>query len=392
MNCQHVADDELVERYLNGQLEPALQDDFEVHILECPHCLARAETLSAARAGLAQRAHEIRLLPARAGRRLRLAWLGIAAVLIVACALGFYELRSTAHQSQAQTGGQPQAPQPGPAKPAISQEASVASHVSSGAQSPAQKQPVIVTASKNPEIVTPSGGTGTNPEQAQSALPSPATNSRAAAGKQNNSTEGAGVSATDFAAKQRTLPTQMSEEQAVELYSLATVQPPPYVFAGLAANPKLPDAGAKSSGLSQGFTATSAGRALFQSAMVAYVEKSYADAADSLQSVVEGEPKAADANFYLGICRLMQGRPNESIAPLKMVLAAPAGTLTQSAHFYLAKAYLQINNLALAEEEMQAAAAMPGRLTAEARSLAARIQALRKSTGPKESPSPQKLN
>jgi len=390
MNCQRVADDELVERYLNGQLEPALQDDFEVHILECPHCLARAETLSAARASLAQRAHEIRLLPARAGRRIRLAWLGIAAGLIAAFALGFYELRSTAHQSPAQTGGQIYAPQPGPAKPVISQEASVAPHVPPPPTG--QKQPVIATTSKKPEIVTPSVGTGTNPEQAQIALPSPATNSQVAAGKQNNSTARVGISATDFAAKQRTSPTQMSEEQAVELYSLATVQPPPYVFAGLAANPKLPDAGAKSSGLSQGFTATSAGRALFQSAMVAYVEKRYADAADSLQSVVEGEPKAVDANFYLGICRLMQGRPNESIAPLKMVLAAPAGTLTQSAHLYLAKAYLQINNLAQAEEEMQAAAAMPGRLTAEARSLAARIQALRKSTGPQERPGAQNPN
>ncbi|PYX93397.1 MAG: hypothetical protein DMG67_04300 [Acidobacteria bacterium] len=390
MNCQRVADDEIVERYLNGQLEPALQDDFEVHILECPHCRARAETLSAARAGLAQRAHEIRLLPARAARRLRLAWLGIAAALIAACALGFYELRSTAHQSPAQTGGQTQAPQPGPVKPAISQEASVAPHAASGAQSPAQKQPVTATTSKKPEVVTPVVGQGANPEQAQNAPPSTATNSQVAAEQQSN--PAAGVSASDFAAKHRTSPTQMSEEQAVELYSLATVQPPSYAFSGLAVDAKLPDAGAKPSGLSQGFTATSTGRALFQIGMVAYVEKRYAAAADSLQTVLEGEPRAADANFYLGICRLMQGRPNESIAPLKTVLVAPIGTLTQSAHFYLAKAYLQISNLAQAEEEMQAAAAMPGRLTAEARSLAARIQALRKSKGSQENVGPQKPN
>jgi hypothetical protein len=62
---------------------------------------------------------------------------------------------------------------------------------------------------------------------------------------------------------------------------------------------------------------------------------------------------------------------------LKEVLSAPASSFTQSAHFYLAKAYLQMSQLEDAEREMQAAAALPGNLTAEAQSLAARIHALR---------------
>ncbi len=74
MNCQRVSDDELVERYLNGQLDPAVQDDLEVHILECPECLSRAEALSAIRANLAPRARKIGS-PAKTTRRQQVAWM-----------------------------------------------------------------------------------------------------------------------------------------------------------------------------------------------------------------------------------------------------------------------------------------------------------------------------
>src|SRR6266849_2080443 len=56
MNCQQVARDELVEKYLNGQLEPALERDFQVHILECPECLALLETCEDIRDDLAPQA------------------------------------------------------------------------------------------------------------------------------------------------------------------------------------------------------------------------------------------------------------------------------------------------------------------------------------------------
>ena len=69
------------------------------------------------------------------------------------------------------------------------------------------------------------------------------------------------------------------------------------------------------------------------------------------------------------------------MAPLKEVLDAPASSFTQSAHFFLAKAYLQTSRLEDAEREMQAAAALIGSLTTEAQSLAARIHSLRTSAG-----------
>ena len=65
MNCQQVADGELVEKYLSGRLESSLQDEFEIHILECQHCLALLETCEAAQADLARRAPAIRQMPVK---------------------------------------------------------------------------------------------------------------------------------------------------------------------------------------------------------------------------------------------------------------------------------------------------------------------------------------
>jgi hypothetical protein len=382
MNCQRIAEDELVERYLNGQLEDALQDDLEVHILECPHCLERAEALRLARASLAERAPAIRSLPAKGTLQRRLGWVGIAAALVAVCGITWYQYRSGSHRPKPQANVDLQslhpvvpAVPPQEASPAGTQEPDAGAHVAVNTHTPGEKHPTAAGTNKKRES-TAAAEIAANAGREQSAADG--TTASQGAAEQHGAQESG--SAAAFAARYGTSPTQMSEDQAVELYSLAAVQPPAFSFAGLAKNSKAPS-GANSSA-SQGFAVSSStGHVLFQNAMLAYVEKRYGDAADSLETVLEGEPKAADANFYLGICKIMQGRPRDSIGPFKAVLAAPPGTLTQAGHFYLAKAYLQLNNLMQAEEEMQAAAAMPGRLTADARSLAARIQALRQSTG-----------
>jgi hypothetical protein len=61
MDCQRIAEDELVEKYLNGQLEPPLQDDLEVHILECSECLKLLEMMESVSADLSARANEVHL-------------------------------------------------------------------------------------------------------------------------------------------------------------------------------------------------------------------------------------------------------------------------------------------------------------------------------------------
>src|SRR5713226_9650614 len=59
MDCEQIARDELVEKYLQGRLEPALERDFQVHLLECPECLALLETCEDIRDDLAPQAAAI---------------------------------------------------------------------------------------------------------------------------------------------------------------------------------------------------------------------------------------------------------------------------------------------------------------------------------------------
>jgi len=82
MDCQRIAGEELVEKYLNGRLEPAEQDAFETHLLECQQCLERTEVLQMAHASLTERAHAIRMLPSKPVRRLQWAWIAIAVAVI----------------------------------------------------------------------------------------------------------------------------------------------------------------------------------------------------------------------------------------------------------------------------------------------------------------------
>jgi tetratricopeptide (TPR) repeat protein len=111
--------------------------------------------------------------------------------------------------------------------------------------------------------------------------------------------------------------------------------------------------------------------------MAAYVEKRYDDAVELLEAALKDQPGAPDINFYLGISLLMKGKPEESVGPLQTAAANEKSPYQQSAHFFLAKAYLQTADLARAENELQIAASTPGSRASEARSLLERIHALR---------------
>jgi negative regulator of sigma E activity len=126
MDCQRIAGEELVERYLNGRLEPAEQDDFEVHLLECRQCLERTEALQMAHASLREKAQAIRLLPAKPVWRLQWAWVAIAAAVIALCIVGFYQLRDKAPK-QPQIVKQPSS-QPAPEQSPTPQNATVEPH------------------------------------------------------------------------------------------------------------------------------------------------------------------------------------------------------------------------------------------------------------------------
>jgi len=49
MVCREVEKNDLVAKYVSGQLDPTAQDDFELHILDCESC--RASAMCATTAG-----------------------------------------------------------------------------------------------------------------------------------------------------------------------------------------------------------------------------------------------------------------------------------------------------------------------------------------------------
>jgi hypothetical protein len=366
MDCQRITDDELVESYLNGRLDPAVQDELEVHILECPQCLARAEALNAIRANLVPEDRRI-VLPVNASRQRQVAWVGVAAALVAMCVVGSYLFHSKGPKPAQTTSTQPQPSRPAP----LATEAE--SNVPAAAGSSKPKQPAVARNLTNPRSPHPSTAAAVAAGAAQRPNVVPEqTSSQQTVVAQGNSPQ-AGASTFDFTRRKSSL-MEMSQGTNVELYALAAVQPPPYPSSDAAEAGNLSNS-AESSGLASSLLP--GGRTLFQDAMAAYREKRYADAAKLLESVVGATPEAVAPNFYLGICRLIEDRPGDAVMPLKNVISAPAGLLTQSAHFYLAKAYLRMGDMAKAESEMQLAAILPGRLASQGRSLAERIHSLR---------------
>src|SRR5262252_7504092 len=96
MDCEQIARDELVEKYLSGRLESPLERELQVHLLECHECLALLESCEAARDELASRAAILSELPNQQIRGSGRGWLewftpartaalaGLATIVIVA--------------------------------------------------------------------------------------------------------------------------------------------------------------------------------------------------------------------------------------------------------------------------------------------------------------------
>jgi Tetratricopeptide repeat/Putative zinc-finger len=369
MNCQELDRDDLAEKYLSGQLDPAVQDEFETHILECPRCLQTLEVLQNVHDDLAARAHEIRAQTGAPYLRLRWQWVAAVPVVLIAGVVGLYRLRHVAPSApQSQSAMQ----SPSPAE--VRNEATTRSGVE-------------VAQEHNGASLSPTPSPAIVPKKLQPSLPPAPDLADSSASRTKFSsderppTTGNGKSTTS-AAKQ---PEPESPEVAKERFRLGIVEPPPYTFSGFA-SAKPPPSKISKSGMAKTLDAKSAqasqrnfevARGLFQRGMAAYVEQRYDTAAGFLESAAQAEPDVSDINFFLGICRLMLGRPKDALVPLKNAVAAEKSPLAQSAHFYLAKAYVQTGDLADAEIELKAAAAMPGRLRTEAESTVVRLHALR---------------
>ena len=381
MDCLTVNREELAEKYLQEKLDPAQQDEFETHLLECPKCMQELELLQALCRDLADRAHEIRGWTAsKPFFRWQVAVLAMVFVMVLA--LGIRQFReSKKGNDSAEIAQKKQKDEP---KPLVAEahKSDVAQKSLDSVSAPS-KAPTVHAAKKE--------AAGAAPLQAPSQAPvisdlrTPATPNQDLPTQIPPGTEIPPVPVDSQTAARNANPgtnpasqetPALTTAQGVELARIGMVEAPPFTFSGMVLHLK-PPRDDRRGGFAKDSGSPGAGRVLFQKGMKEYVGSHYSEAAGYLEQAVKLEPAAADINFYLGICKLLQGHLDESIFPLKNAAGAGQSIYLQSSHYYLAKAYVQGNKLADAEEELQKAIAVPGRLTSDAKGLLARLQILR---------------
>ncbi len=373
MRCEQAIHEELAEKYVAARLAEPLQEEFEVHVLECPRCRNQVERLQDLQADLARPAS----VPAP--RAPFFAWprwalSAVAALLLVgAAAVWFDQQRSeqslplTAGTTSPATVPTPNAaapqPMPGNGRNYVD--------FSNNTGRPQKTAPEGKKRSTDP-ATTPGASAPEQPPQAASAAQPEAPEVARLEGEKPEAIPAGSAPGAPAAARG-----QLPNELAAELFRLGQADPPPYTFAGFNAGR---EEGPVPGGQKMGVRPPSAQvgrRHVFASAMAAYIEGRYAAALPLLEQAVEAEPAAPDTRFFLAACRLLLGRPKEAATVFTQAIQLGPSLYLEGAHFYLAKAYIQMNQLAEAEDELQATVAIQGRLSVEAASLRARLQAVR---------------
>jgi TolA-binding protein len=134
---------------------------------------------------------------------------------------------------------------------------------------------------------------------------------------------------------------------APSLEELARVEPPPYSVIVLRG-------------------AEDEGQEAFRRAMQFYLKGDYARAIPGLRAAAKANPRTPSFNFYLGACYLLTNQTDLAIVSLRQTVSLGAPAYSESAHFYLAKAYLQKKEIAAAENELQETVQLHGSLEVEA--------------------------
>jgi TolA-binding protein len=137
---------------------------------------------------------------------------------------------------------------------------------------------------------------------------------------------------------------------APSLEELARVEPPPYSAVVLRG-------------------AEDEGQETFHKAMQYYVKGDYTDAIPGVRAAVKASPGTASFNFYLGACYLLAGQTDAAIVSFRKTVSLGDPTYSESAHFHLAKAYLQKKEVTGAEDELQKTVRLHGSLEAEAQEM-----------------------
>lgn len=117
------------------------------------------------------------------------------------------------------------------------------------------------------------------------------------------------------------------------------------------------------------------GDSLFASAMAAYNERRYDDAASGLRAALAAGTDSIPTMFFMASTDLMAGRPRGAAAAYGRVIAAgpAASPYLEEAHLYRAHALLQLGRATDAVADLEAVVRMDGPYRNAADALAARI-------------------
>lgn len=104
----------------------------------------------------------------------------------------------------------------------------------------------------------------------------------------------------------------------------------------------------------------------FHRAMQFYVKGDYTQAIPGVRAAVKASPQTASFNFYLGACYLLSGQIDHAIVSFRQTVSLGDPAYSESAHFYLAKAYFRKKDAARAKDELQKTVQFHGSLESEA--------------------------
>jgi TolA-binding protein len=104
----------------------------------------------------------------------------------------------------------------------------------------------------------------------------------------------------------------------------------------------------------------------FHKAMQFYLSRDYTHAIPGVRAAAKANPQTASFNFYLGACYLLTGQTDPAIVSFRQTVSLGDPAYSESAHFYLAKAFLQKREVARAKDELQKTVQFHGSLEAPA--------------------------
>jgi hypothetical protein len=395
MVCRRSDQEDVIPKFLNGQLDAATEDDFGMHLLECSDCQDAVEMLEAVRADLIAREHQIRSYSG-SGKRFWWPQFALAAVLLAVCGIAGQHLAK--HRQGTTQLVQQQSSKPAPVPPATKSAQNAFPGPSDTPEAGNRPTQHVVNAPSRPEDHSNAhdrAPTHADEESAQGQLaantPIPSSGATSTSGQaQEIDTRSApqqtpAGNATEVGA----IPLSPKPSVSEDLGQLAVVRPLPYSFAGVAASqpsrggsasvnrvPSAAVSGNDSAKPKPGITGFRTGQDYFTGGMSQYVDRNYEAAADLLGEAVRLDPDSSEASLYFGVCKLLLGKPEDAVLPLQSAAREKKPNISQASHFYLAKAYLKLGKRTEAENALRASANIPGRLTAESNALLLRLKSI----------------